>query len=185
MSDEPTGTAAATTTTEATTTTAAPRTTEAATTTAAPATTEATTTTTAASPEIVLDEAVVEAYVAGVRDQWDRTERTVGGTAPELTDDEILAIGVSMCEYLAIDPSPMENAESARMEGNAALAAIISEALDIPYDPALLDAGFESEIDARNILAFKDIIDKGSICPNPKNLRSHVFGSPWSAKASA
>lgn len=71
------------------------------------------------------------------------------------------------------------------MEGNAALAAIIIEALGIPYDPALLDAGFESEIDARKTLAFKEIIDKDSICPNPANPRLHLFGSPWSAKASA
>lgn len=179
-SDEPTGTAAAVTTTEAVATTAA----SATTTTAAPTTTEAaSTTTTAPVPEV--DEETATAFAAGVREAWDRTERTVGGTAPDLTDEEILAIGASICQYVAANPLAEENRKAARLEAYSQVAAIISEALGVPYDPSLQDAGFDSGIDGRNIVAFKYVIDDDGLCPHAWGPSVYMFSSPWSASASA
>jgi hypothetical protein len=77
---------------------------EAPSTTVAATTTETTSTTAGTAPELVVDEALAADFVAGVRDSWERTERTVGGSVPDLSDDEIVAIGTSVCKYLAANP---------------------------------------------------------------------------------
>lgn len=183
-SDEATSTAA-TATAEAVTTTAAPTTTKAATTTAAPTTTEQTSTTTTAAPVPEVDEETAAAWVAGVREKWDRTERTVGGTAPDLTDEEILAIGMSVCDYIAANPVPEGIQVGPRMEAYVQVAAVISEAMGIPYDPALEDAGFDSEIEGRNVAAFGYVIEEDGLCPEFSTFNFHLFSSPWSLRASA
>ena len=123
--------------------------------------------------------------MVSVRDNWDRTERTVGGTAPDLSDDEILAIATDICEYTTGNSVLAAKQVGPRMEAYSEIAVIISEALGIPYDPALLDAGSDSEIDARNVVAFKMLTSKEGLCPAIEGLDVFLFFSPWTAKASA
>ena len=106
----------------------------------------------------------------------------------EMTDAEILAVAISVCEHLAASPLPLGKAEGPRLEAYASAAAIISEAMAIPYDPELLDAGFESEIEARNVIAFREVTQfakEGGLCPASATRTDNLFYSPWSARASA
>jgi len=191
------------TTAAPTTTTAAPTTTTAAptTTTAAPTTTTAAPTTTTAAPTEApeVDEALIPRFAAKVRDKWEDTERLVGGTAPDHSDDEIAAIARSICEYFGAHPLPVHSNATTpeRMEAYSNAAVIIAEGLGVPYDPALQDAGFEDGIDARNVTAFKYTLEPGGdggLCPVPTSgpgsmpcavAGCRLFGSPWSAAASA
>jgi hypothetical protein len=133
-----------------------------------------------------------------VRAKWERTERTAGGSAPALSDDEIVAVGTSVREYVAVNPlQEWRNTEQQRMEIYSDVAAIISEATGMPYDPALQDAGFASEIDAFYVTAFKDILAEavdGGLCPVPDSGPASMpciskgcllFVSPWSVRTSA
>jgi len=83
------------------------------------------------------------------------------------------------------------------MEAFSEVSVIVCEAMGMPYDPALQDAGFESELDARAVIAFKYTLEPGSdggLCPVPSSgpgsmpcsvSGCQLFGSPWSAAASA
>jgi hypothetical protein len=169
-------------------------------TTAAPTTTTAAPTTTTAAPTEApkVDEALIPSFAAKVRDKWEDTERLVGGTAPDHSDDEIAAIGRSICEYFGAHPLPAHSNATTpeRMEANSNAAVIIAEGLGVPYDPALQDAGFEDGIDARNVMAFKYTLEPagdGGLCPVPTSgpgsmpcsvSGCQLFGSPWSAAAS-
>jgi hypothetical protein len=61
---------------------------------------------------------------------------------------------------------------------------IICEAMGMPYDPVLHDAGFESDIDARNVMAFKDVTEEADVAGLCRG-GERLFYSPWSARASA
>jgi hypothetical protein len=82
------------------------------------------------------------------------------------------------------------------METFSEVSVVICEAMGMPYDPALHDAGFESDIDARNVMAFKYTPSQGGggLCPVPTSgpgsmpcsfTGCSMFGWPWSATASA
>ena len=85
-----------------------------------------------------------------------------------------------------------------RMEAYADVWVIVADALGIPYEPALQDAGFESRFDSRKVTAFKYTLhpgDRGGLCPVPASGPSSMpcsgssggcdlFSSPWSGAAS-
>lgn len=133
-------------------------------------------------------EALVPAYLAEIRDTWARAERTVGGTAPDLSDEEIVAVGAAMCEYIAANPwiSEMENEDPEEtMPAFTELAAVAADAKGISYDPAMQDAGFDNGFDARLVLAFNQVADvpeDGAVPLFPGGVL--LFHSPWSTRAS-
>jgi hypothetical protein len=153
--------------------------------------TTATITTTTTVPELNLEEGFVE----HIRESWARSGRTRGGEVPDLTDEEILDIGWAVCEHLAADPTAVLRQPT--MESWAEVAAIITERLGLPYDPALLDAGYESGHDSSLVTAFSNTGNNslrgdrhrlpGALCPefDPANDQNvgRMFKSPWSIAA--
>jgi hypothetical protein len=154
-----------------------------------------TTTTTTTVPEPDLEEGFVE----HIRDVWARAARTLGGEVPDLTDEEILDIGWAVCEHLAVDQSALKGKKSNEsMVAYAEVAAIITEWLGLPYDSALLDAGYESRFDSALVSAFANTGNNslrggryqlpGALCPefDPATDKwiGKMFASPWSGAAS-
>jgi hypothetical protein len=121
-------------------------------------------------------------FVEYVKEEWARTVRTRGGEMPNLTDEEILAIGWAVCEQIAADPTVIS--ARATMESYAEVATIIAEGLGLPYDPAFLDRGFESSDDSSLVSAFAHTGNRksrGALCP--QSVGGKMFYSPWSVAA--
>lgn len=163
-------------------------------------TTTAATTTTVSDLSAAVDTELVASFAAKVRDRWAEAESMVGFMTPDLSDDEIAVIGTSICEYFAAHPLAVHSSVSKqeRMEAYIDVSVIVADALGLPYDPTLEDAGFESRADARKVMAFKYTLepaDNGGLCPVPatgpgsmpcagSSGGCDIFASPWRAAAS-
>jgi hypothetical protein len=149
---------------------------------------EPTTTTTTTVPVTEPEPDLEESFVEYVKEAWARTARTRGGEVPDLTDEEILDIGRAVCEQIAVDPTVLSSQKT--LESYAEVAAIITERMGLPYDPALLDAGYESSRDSSLVDAFAhagNLGSSGALCPefdpSPNVTSGKMFRGPWSVAA--